>query len=88
MTVSEQHPVNGEKMLEIIKKTNMRKLYFVVPKKTYEDFKLQRVDYKTQTLQENNGHHNRYYENVREVGLSRFLVQVNQSVILDPRTTC
>ena len=42
----------------------------------------------TQTLQGNSGHHYRYQEIVLKEGLARSLVQVNQSVILEPRITC
>ena len=49
MTVSSAHPINGSKMAEIISKTKLKELYFVVPRCLYADFQKQRVDEKEES---------------------------------------
>jgi hypothetical protein len=41
MTVSTEHPIKLEKMLEITKCTKISELYFVVPRNLYKHFQLQ-----------------------------------------------
>jgi hypothetical protein len=43
MTVSDNHPINKAKMLEILRLTKLKATYFVVPRNSFEDFKKQRV---------------------------------------------
>lgn len=53
MTVSKDHPLPKPKMLEIMKATKMKDLYFVVPNTIYDDFPLQRLDEPTRKNKSN-----------------------------------
>jgi hypothetical protein len=44
MTVSKKHPINNPKLLDIIRKTKLKDLYFVVPQNLFDQFQKQRLD--------------------------------------------
>jgi hypothetical protein len=46
MTISDQHPINKPKMVEVLSKSGIKSLYFVVPRSKFDNFRKQRLDEK------------------------------------------